>query len=212
MHLWQLQLHHLRRMTFVPDRRSAGYKGHSFGAILLRHRNSARATQSRSLDSWISDWISGFQLDSCWRCMRFLLWRTPWSKEVDLRLSFSYSRCRAELYVCNSLCCLAVGTPSVATNEQLLACPAYCSLINVLSTVWKYPFPCMPKCYAWYQVWNFNGNGRYEFWHMLGFLLFGYLSWTGSPLNWLLLEIFGLVCTSLLLNSTLWWLHCTCYY
>ena len=25
-----LQLHHLRRMTFVPNRRSVGYKGHSF--------------------------------------------------------------------------------------------------------------------------------------------------------------------------------------
>ena len=56
-----------------------------------------------------------------------------------MRLSFSYSGCRAEIYICNLLCCLAVGMPSVATNEQLLACPAYCSLINVLSTVWKYP-------------------------------------------------------------------------
>ena len=41
--------------------------------------------------------------------------------------------------ICNSLCSLAVGPPSAATNEQLLACPAYCSLMNVLSTVWKYP-------------------------------------------------------------------------
>ena len=41
--------------------------------------------------------------------------------------------------ICNSLCSLAVGPPSAVTNEQLLACPAYCSLMNVLSTVWKYP-------------------------------------------------------------------------
>ena len=41
--------------------------------------------------------------------------------------------------ICDSLCPLVVGPPSAATNEQQLACPAYCSLMNVLSTVWKYP-------------------------------------------------------------------------
>ena len=41
--------------------------------------------------------------------------------------------------ICNSLCSLAVGPPATATEEQLQACPAYCSLMHVLSTVWKYP-------------------------------------------------------------------------
>lgn len=41
--------------------------------------------------------------------------------------------------ICNSLCSLAVGPPPAATEEQLQVCPAYCSLMHVLSTVWKYP-------------------------------------------------------------------------
>ena len=68
--IWQLQLHHLRRMTFVPDRRSAGYKGHSCGDILLRHKtvHVMRVVESGigfpdfRMDFWISQWISGFQL------------------------------------------------------------------------------------------------------------------------------------------------------
>ena len=49
------------------------------------------------------------------------------SKEVDLRLGFSYTSLQRMQggAICNSLCSLAVGPPSAATNEQLLACPAF---------------------------------------------------------------------------------------
>ena len=71
--------HHPGRMTFVPDRRSAGYEGHSCCDILLRHKTVHVHASSLSIqicadyfsrilnwisgfrvDFWISDWISGF--------------------------------------------------------------------------------------------------------------------------------------------------------